>query len=111
MAEHHETQCDGRESARRFHVSEFLPDQRAAPRGREWSGSLSTGRRRMDGAAAASVLERSREVRDPPRCVQDARFDVATPADDAEIRRVLRENPMPGAIRLSLEREPDAQLA
>ena len=35
------------------------------------------------------------------------RYTVATPNDDAEIRRLLRENPMPGRISLSLEREPD----
>jgi hypothetical protein len=34
-------------------------------------------------------------------------FSVATNEDDAEIRRLLRENPMPGRISLSLEREPD----
>jgi hypothetical protein len=39
------------------------------------------------------------------------RFDLATPADDAEIRRLLRENPMPGRIGISLEREPDAAVA
>lgn len=38
-------------------------------------------------------------------------FDVATDADEPEIRRVLRENAMGGAIRLSFEREPDARLA
>jgi len=35
------------------------------------------------------------------------RYTVATPNDDAEIRRLLRENPMPGRISLSLEREPN----
>jgi hypothetical protein len=39
------------------------------------------------------------------------RFDLATPADDAEIRRLLRENPTPGRVGVSLEREPDAALA
>ncbi len=34
-------------------------------------------------------------------------FAVATAADDADIRRLLRENPMRGNISLSLEREPD----
>jgi hypothetical protein len=37
--------------------------------------------------------------------------DLARPADDPEIRRLLRDNPMEGAIRLSLEREPNAFLA
>jgi hypothetical protein len=34
------------------------------------------------------------------------RFALATPADDAELRRLLRENPMKGRISISLEREP-----
>ena len=34
-------------------------------------------------------------------------FAIATQSDGAEIRRLLRENPMAGAISLSLEREPD----
>ena len=39
--------------------------------------------------------------------------DLATPgeADDPEIRRLLRDNPMDGQIRVSLEREPNAFLA
>jgi hypothetical protein len=37
--------------------------------------------------------------------------DLATPADDPEIRRLLRDNPMDGEIRVSLEREPNAFLA
>jgi hypothetical protein len=36
-----------------------------------------------------------------------ASFSVATERDDAEIRRLLRENPMAGRISLSLEREPN----
>lgn len=35
------------------------------------------------------------------------RFGVATEADDEALRRLLRENPMRGAIRLSFEREPN----
>jgi hypothetical protein len=47
-----------------------------------------------------------------PRVRADGvRFELATRADDAEIRRLLRENPMPGRISISLEREPDASLA
>lgn len=34
-------------------------------------------------------------------------FSVASEMDDPEIRRLLRENPMPGKISISLEREPD----
>lgn len=39
------------------------------------------------------------------------RFSLATPADDADIRRLLRENPMGQEVSLSLEREPDSSLA
>src|SRR6516225_2242577 len=35
------------------------------------------------------------------------KFEVATPVDDFEIRRLLRESPMPGNVSISLEREPD----
>ena len=39
------------------------------------------------------------------------RYALATPADDADVRRLLRENPMGDTIRISLEREPDTSLA
>ena len=35
------------------------------------------------------------------------RFAVATEADDAAIRRLLRDNPMRGAVSVTFEREPD----
>lgn len=35
------------------------------------------------------------------------RFAIATQADDAKIRRLLRDNAMPGAVHLTFEREPD----
>lgn len=47
----------------------------------------------MAGAAAASQLS--------------TRFAIATRADDAAIRRLLRENPMRGAVSVGFEREPD----
>ncbi|HYG60563.1 MAG TPA: hypothetical protein VD902_21025, partial [Symbiobacteriaceae bacterium] len=34
-------------------------------------------------------------------------YSLATPADDADIRRLLRENPVPGHLTLGYEREPD----
>ncbi len=37
--------------------------------------------------------------------------ELARPSDEPELRRLLRDNPMDGTIRLSLEREPDAFLA
>jgi hypothetical protein len=36
----------------------------------------------------------------------DVTFDLAVEADDAAIRRLLRENPVPGAVTVSYEREP-----
>ena len=36
-----------------------------------------------------------------------ATLRLATPADDPALRHLLRENPIPGAISLSYEREPD----
>lgn len=38
-------------------------------------------------------------------------FRLATADDDPELRRLLRTNPMPGQIRVSFEREPDALAA
>jgi ribosomal protein S18 acetylase RimI-like enzyme len=38
-------------------------------------------------------------------------LELAKPADEPELRRLLRENPMDGEIRLSLEREPNFFLA
>ena len=37
--------------------------------------------------------------------------EEAVPEDDPELRRLLRDNPMEGEIRVSLEREPNAFLA
>ncbi len=37
--------------------------------------------------------------------------EKAAPEDDPELRRLLRDNPMEGEIRVSLEREPNAFLA
>ncbi len=60
----------------------------------------------MGRATAARTLT-ARGVVSPPK------FDIrlAHAADDAEIRRLLREQALPGEIALSLEREPDAGLA
>jgi hypothetical protein len=57
----------------------------------------------MAGLAAARELNAS-----PGR--QAGRFDfaLAGPADDAEVRALLRTHPFDGAIRITLEREPSA---
>src|SRR5437870_1327013 len=52
---------------------------------------------------AGAILERQLTTARTARI----KFDLARPTDDAELRRLLRENPMPGRIALSLEREPD----
>lgn len=57
----------------------------------------------MVGSAPPSQLSSTRGVA-PDRGV---RFAVATASDEAAIRRLLRENPMRGAITLTFEREPD----
>ncbi|MEO7297193.1 MAG: hypothetical protein ABI042_01305 [Verrucomicrobiota bacterium] len=49
----------------------------------------------------------SGETPDATSSRSPVRFELATQRDDAEIRRLLRENPMPGKISISLEREPD----
>ena len=38
-------------------------------------------------------------------------FRLATPEDDPALRRLLRENPMPGSLALSYEREPNYFIA
>lgn len=71
----------------------------------------------MAGHAVESVLSGlpAREtLRGPARAAADEErfvFGVAEPADDPEIRRLLRENPFDGDVRVSLEREPDSALA
>jgi hypothetical protein len=52
---------------------------------------------------ARDVIERELTVTKTGR----VSFGVASEDDDADIRRLLRENPTPGRISLSLEREPD----
>lgn len=39
------------------------------------------------------------------------RFDIAGPADEPDLRRLLRQTPLGGGYRLTLEREPDALAA
>ena len=52
---------------------------------------------------ARAVLERQLERSRPSR----VSFAVALQSDDAQIRRLLRANPMAGRISISLEREPN----
>jgi hypothetical protein len=33
-------------------------------------------------------------------------FDLATEADEPELRRILRATPMPGTVSMTFEREP-----
>jgi hypothetical protein len=58
------------------------------------------------------VIRTDDEVRrSRPRRVGDLVVEPATPEDEPELRRLLRDNPMDGEIRVSLEREPNAFLA
>ena len=57
----------------------------------------------MAGSAVDGQLNVSAEGRE----VRGVRYALATPDDDAAIRRLLRDNPMRGAISLSFEREPN----
>ncbi len=41
----------------------------------------------------------------------EIRISLAGPGDEPELRRLLRENPVPGAVSISYEREPDFFLA
>ena len=68
----------------------------------------------MDGSAHQGLLEAppargggvSCDRRAARGRVASLRFDLAVPGDDVELRRLLRENPMGGAISVSHEREP-----
>jgi hypothetical protein len=60
----------------------------------------------MAGAAGSRALS-------PPaasRAWTRYEFSIAGSADDAEVRRVLRERPLEGTIAVSLEREPDGRI-
>ncbi|HET7219922.1 MAG TPA: hypothetical protein VFJ02_17815 [Vicinamibacterales bacterium] len=68
----------------------------------------------MDGIARARALRSTAaRVAGRPRSARASQFDidVATAADDGEIRRLLRESAFAGRVSLSLEREPDSRLA
>jgi hypothetical protein len=60
----------------------------------------------VEGIAAARALIANRVSR-------ASHFDVslASPADDEEVRRLLREHPLPGDACLTFEREPDSAIA
>jgi hypothetical protein len=46
-----------------------------------------------------------------PAPSSDLVVELARAGDDAGVRRLLRDNPMHGDVRVSLEREPSALLA
>ncbi len=62
----------------------------------------------MAGAAAAGRLSERAPVGSP---AGDLVLRLAQRADEPELRRLLRESPVEGEIRLALEREPDFFLA
>lgn len=51
------------------------------------------------------------ELTHPPKPPTRLVVELAAPEHDPALRRLLRENPMDGEIRVTLEREPDARLA
>lgn len=63
----------------------------------------------MDGSAASGqlIVGNERRVNHARRVNHDLHFELATAGHDAPLRRLLRENPMPGSISISLEREPE----
>jgi hypothetical protein len=58
----------------------------------------------MDGAAASGQLMAGHDDR---RVNNGLHFEIASAEHDASLRRLLRENPIPGPISISLEREPE----
>jgi len=57
----------------------------------------------VDGSVASGQLI----VGDDKRLKNGLHFELATADHDAALRRLLRENPIPGSISVSLEREPE----
>ncbi|HTW57541.1 MAG TPA: hypothetical protein VMD99_05405 [Terriglobales bacterium] len=57
----------------------------------------------MDGSVASGQLI----VGNDKRLNNGLHFELATADHDAALRRLLRENPIPGSISVSLEREPE----
>jgi len=58
----------------------------------------------MDGTLTAGELSETRTA----NSARTLRFDLATPADDAALRALLRNTPMQGQMQLCFEREPSA---
>ncbi|HWO34166.1 MAG TPA: hypothetical protein VNO32_35675 [Candidatus Acidoferrum sp.] len=58
----------------------------------------------MDGTAASGQLIVGRDDR---RVNNGLHFELASAEHDGALRRLLRENPIPGPISISLEREPE----
>src|SRR5690349_18751581 len=93
----HRSPRDGRREPRGWiHVAEFLSDQRDAPRRREYARRLSARRRSMVGTVATSEL-----TAPAPAPLDHAdgggggvRFALATREHEAQLRRLLRNNPM-----------------
>lgn len=62
----------------------------------------------MDGRVDRGQVTEAGADRPAPAAV---RFELARSGDDADIRRLLRQSPMQGWVRLTLEREPSASQA
>src|SRR5271157_2608270 len=91
MAKHAEAQ-----RGRRPRATQFLDGQPPPSRGVGIARWASVGRSNMYTAVTTRPLTDSRYT-----------IGLATTEDDADLRQLLRETPMPGPIKVSLEREPE----
>src|SRR5262249_14995689 len=85
LAQHPAARPRDREPEQLVHVAQFLFDQCVAPRRCQLARSLPVGRRNMAGTVLLRQLTGAR--------ARGVEFAAAARADDADIRRLLRENP------------------
>ncbi|HEY3146900.1 MAG TPA: hypothetical protein VGJ75_11135 [Dongiaceae bacterium] len=60
----------------------------------------------MDGSVAESRLRAALDVEGRPAAAGGVRCRVAVPSDDADLRALLRSNPMGGWVQVATQREP-----
>ena len=98
----------------RVHVQKFLPDQQHAARSTHCGATAirSETSRGRDRCCARTSRKRHRRRRREIKSLASfvLRRELASAADDEEIRSLLRETVFPGAIKISLEREPTVSL-
>ena len=89
--------------ARRLHVPQLLPHQRHASRRSRQARPFPAWRSDLERTVAQGGV--SGNARSYPAI---SSFAIAGAEDDADLRRLLRDNATDGWIRLALAREPDA---